>query len=120
MTKHPEMHFRPGVDLRKMTPQTLYAWQCASVVCFDYGIPCEASNLYQPGIFARFGFHSDGNAIDIGMRDIDLKVGDAVCERLKRWIGREGGGQYDVINELRPGTSTYWSGPHIHIEFDPK
>jgi hypothetical protein len=66
------------------------------------------------------GFHSNGNAIDIGMRDVDLTVADMIWSRLDSWIGRRGGGQFDVVNELRPGSSAGWTGPHIHIEFDPK
>lgn len=120
MSQHPEMHFGPGVRLEQMTPQTLYAWGCAAIACWEKGIPCVARSLYRPGLFAKMGFHSNGNAIDIGMANVDPVVGDAICERLHKWIGRAGGGQYDVVNELRPGSSAGWTGPHIHIEFDPK
>lgn len=120
MSDLPEMHFGPGVDLRNMTPQTLYAWNCAAVVCHKRGVPCVARSLHRPGLFSVMGFHSTGNAIDIGMGGVDPQVGDIICGELDKWIGRRGGGQYDVVNELRPGSSAGWTGPHIHIEFDPK
>lgn len=115
MTLFPEMHFAPGIDMRDMTPQTLYAWVCASVACWEFGTACVATSIKRPG-----SLHSKGQAIDIGMRDVSLAKGDAIHEKLDKWIGRAGGGQYDVVNELRPGSSPNWTGPHIHIEFDPK
>lgn len=115
----PQIHFAPGVKLDKLTPQTLYAMTCAAVVCCERGVPCKVSSLYRPGIFAAVGFHGDGNAVDFAMRDVDPVVGDIICSQLDGWIGRRGGGQYDVVNEIRPGTSKGWTGPHIHIEFDP-
>jgi hypothetical protein len=120
MSLYPEMHFRGGVDLRQMSPQTLYAWQCASVCCQEAGVKCEATSLYRPGLFAKMGFHSNGNAIDIGMAGVPLDIAQRIWDRLEKWIGRSGGGQFDVVNELRAGSSEGWTGPHIHIEFDPK
>lgn len=111
----PEMHFRYGVDMRFMSPQILYAWICAAQACDAYKVPCVASSIYRDG-----SLHATGNAIDISMRDVPVSVGDAIHARLSSWIGRLGGGQFDVVNELRPGSSPGWTGPHIHIEFDPK
>lgn len=116
----PEMHFGPGVDLRNMSTQILYAWICAAQACAEFDVRCVARSVNRPGVFAVMGFHSNGNAIDIGMRGVPLDKAQGIVNRLEQWIGRTGGGQFDVVNELRPGSSPKWTGPHIHIEFDPK
>lgn len=112
-----ELHFARGVDLRNMSPQSLLAWHAAASVCAGMDVPCVVSSVFRPGNLSK---HGKGDAIDVGMRGIPLDVGDLIHAKLEVWLGRTGGGQYDVVNELRPGTSANWTGPHIHIEFDPK
>jgi hypothetical protein len=121
----PETHFRSGVDLRLMSPQILFAWQVAAICFAEEGLRCEATSLRRDAPFAVAGYHATGNAIDLGLRDEHgaqhpLEASDRIVARLRGWIGREGGGQFDIVDEARPGASAGWTGPHIHIEFDPK
>lgn len=119
------LHFKNGVDLLNLTPQTCVAIQVATECFGAEGEDCLVTSIYRPGLFSVVGFHGTGNAVDIGARKLDgtpidpQKMEKIITEINKR-IGRAGGGQYDVVNEMGAGSSTYWTGSHVHIEFDPK
>lgn len=113
--------FVPGLDMREMTTQTLFAWGVADEVFLAHGIKdCWATSLRRQGTWEQVLLHGSGNAIDIGIRDEQGKVFapetiTSIVMMLTRRIGKPFGGQFDVLDERdAPG------GPHIHIEFDPR
>jgi hypothetical protein len=59
--------------------------------------------------------HYQGFAVDIRNRDLTLQEKDRVLDKLKR-LERYG---FDVIDEL-PKSTLRTTGPHFHIEYDPK
>lgn len=112
-------HFKPGCDLRMMTPQTFLAWSVAAEVYEASGELCWATSIYRPGTWDQVMLHGVGDAIDLGLRDaaghvFNDKLIDSIYQQLAHRLGKAYGGQYDVIDErAAPG------GPHIHIEFQP-
>jgi len=114
------LHFKPGVDLRNMQPQTLLAWIVASEVYERHGQACFATSLYREGTWEQVMLHGKGLAIDLGLRDstgavFDGPTIDAIVAELRTRLGKPYGGQYDVVDERAAK-----GGPHIHVEFDPK
>jgi hypothetical protein len=114
------LYLKPGVDLRQMSPQTLLAWMVATEIYERHGYPCRVTSLKRDGTWEQVMLHGSGNAVDLGIRapSGDLlpdNVIDSIVEELGQRIGRQGGGQYDVVDERAAV-----GGPHIHIEFDPK
>lgn len=113
-------HWKPGVDLREMTPQVLLAWDVAEEVYERHGKLCRVTSLYRQGTWEQVLLHGRGAAVDFGLRDpdgtlYDALVIDSLVDELRHRLGKQFGGQYDVCDERSaPG------GPHIHIEFDPK
>jgi hypothetical protein len=120
------LHFMPNVDLRRMTPQAGLAMQVASEVYAEESEECLITSVCRQGTFAEVGLHGDGNAVDLSVRRLDgTPIEDFVMDRIVYQIGirigKVGGGQYDVVDE-RPGhtPSPHATGPHIHVEYDPK
>lgn len=119
------LHFKNGVDLRNLTPQTTLALQVASECFAEEDEHVLVTSVYRPGLLNVVGLHGAGNAVDIAVRDLKgnpIKVEkiQRILAQLNLRLGRVGGGQFDVVDEIAPASSTYWTGSHIHIEFDPK
>lgn len=125
------LHFAPSLDWRLMVPQISLALTVASE-CFAE----EAEDCYVTGLdrhaknpaddFRVHGFHSLGKAADLAVRRYrggdpipDDKL-DRIIAKLESRLGRSGGGPFDVLDERqqRPD-SPGWTGPHIHLEFQP-
>ena len=119
------LHIKGGVNLRGMVPQIALAIQIATDAFAEQNEDCTITSLTRDGTFAECGFHSVGAAVDIsvaklGGNPIEQYKVDRVLWRLETVIGRQGGGQFDIVDERAPGSSPGWTGAHIHIEFDPK
>lgn len=119
------LHFKEGVNLRGMSPQICLALQVASETFAEVHEDCLVTSVTRNGTFAEHGYHATGNACDIAVRRLDgSQIPAAVCAQIVKQLdlrlGRLGGGQYDVVDEMAPGASAGWTGAHIHIEFDPK
>ena len=120
------LHLMPGVDLRGMSPQIGLAISVADAAFGERGRDCILTCVRRWGGFDVDGFHATGNAVDISVADLrrvplPSPEVDAIVARLQMVLGRLGGGQFDIVDE-RPGRnpSRQSTGPHIHIEFDPK
>jgi hypothetical protein len=119
------LHFKNGVDLRNLTPQTTLALVVASECFTEEGEDCTVTSLYRPGLAHVVGLHGAGNAVDLSVKrlngtPIPVEKIVRIIHQLNLRLGRPGGGQFDVVDELPSASSTYWTGPHIHLEFDPK
>jgi len=119
------IHIMNGVDLRNVQPQTILAVMVAEEAFSQRGRDCIITSAYRKGPWRDTLLHGTGCAVDLSVRDlrgVELPKPevDAVLAQLNLVLGRPGGGQYDVVDERNPGSSPGWSGPHIHIEFDPK
>jgi hypothetical protein len=119
------LHFMHGINLRLMTPQTMLAMAVANDCFAEAGEDCLVTSVCRTGAFLEVGYHGSGNAIDVAVRRVDGSQMDealvtGVIRRIRTRIGREGGGQYDVVDERAPASSAGWTGAHIHIEYDPK
>lgn len=119
------LHFMPGVRMELLKPQTVLAMVVASECYGEHHEDAILTCVDRPGEFAKQGYHSKGQAIDLATRRLDgsfipVEVMDEIVKKLRDRIGREGGGQYDVVDERKPGSSANWTGSHIHIEYDPK
>ena len=128
------LHFAPGIDWALMQPQIALALTVASECYAEEGEDCYVTGLDRhvpgprdPGAdFKRHGFHSNGRAADLGVKrfrgwdPIPEDKMDRILARLEARLGRSGGGPFDVLDERKPrADSPGWSGPHIHIEFQP-
>jgi hypothetical protein len=119
------LHFRSGVDLRQMAPQILVAWEVAAEVFESHGHTAWVTSLYRAGPWETTLLHGKGLAIDIGLRDAAgelLPDGtiSAIVAELRARLGKEYGGQFDVVDERGVGASAGWTGAHVHLEFDPQ
>lgn len=120
------LHFANRIDWRMMSPQVALALQVASECFGEEGEDCLVTCIKRPGDFKRDGLHAIGQAADLAVRRyrggelIPLDAMDRIVAKLQSRLGRTGGGQFDVVDERAPGSSPRWTGPHIHIEFDPK
>jgi len=119
------LHFMHGIDLRKLSPQAVLALMVANDCYAEEGEHCVVTSVCRPGTFLEAGYHGTGNAVDLSCRRLDGKpipdeTMDEIYRQINLRIGRVDGGQYDVIYEKNPGSSAGWTGPHIHIEYDPK
>lgn len=129
------LHFVPGCDWRLLTPQVCLALTVASECYAEEGEDCLVTGLtrHKSGVphggiedFAANGYHSRGQAADLAVRryrggePIPTDKMDRIVARLQQRLGRVGGGQFDVVDERGTGASANWTGPHIHLEWDPK
>jgi hypothetical protein len=119
------LHFKNGVNLRGLQPQAVLALVVASETFAEVHEDCLVTSAVRDGTFQEHGFHATGQAVDIAVRRLDgTPIPAPVCAQIVRQlglrIGRLGGGQYDVVDEMAAGASPGWTGAHIHIEFDPK
>jgi hypothetical protein len=120
------LHFLPGIDLKLLKPQTVLAIAVANDAFTEAGEDCLVTSVCRQGAFLEVGYHGAGEAVDIAVRRLDGTmiedgVMNIIIRKLQSRIGRPGGGQYDVVDE-RPdhSPSSRSTGPHIHIEYDPK
>jgi hypothetical protein len=122
------IHFKsnPKLDWGMLAPQIVLALAVASECFAEEGEDCLVTCLRRPGTFATQGFHFDGRAVDLGVRrvrggeDIPEDKMDRIVLKLEARLGRSGGGPFDVVDERKPGSSPGWTGPHIHLEFQPR
>lgn len=130
------LHFASNLDWRLMRPQISLALAVASecygeesedcyVTCLDRHVKGLASG--SPEDFRVNGFHSTGGAVDLSVKryrggePIPEEKLDRIVAKLESRLGRSGGGPFDVLDERRPRPdSPGWSGPHFHLEFQPK
>jgi len=120
------IHIKAGVNLKGLQPQMLLALMVASEAFSAQGEDCIVTSAVRDGTWDQVLLHGTGCAIDLSVGDLkgfplnDEQI-DKVLNHLNAVLGRPGGGQYDVVDE-RPGhnPSSMSTGPHIHIEFDPK
>lgn len=130
------LHFSNGIDWRLMSPQLSVALSVASecygeegedcyVTCLDRHIRDRSYTAHED--FQANGFHSNGRAFDTSVKR--YRGGDPIPEdklnriltKLEARLGRSGGGPFDVVDERRPRPdSPGWTGPHFHMEFQPK
>lgn len=127
------LHFAAGIDWRLMKPQISLALAVASECFGEEGEDCYVTGLdrHVPGAdpaadFAAHGFHSTGDAADLAVRrwrggePIPDDKMDRIIAKLEGRLGRSGGGPFDVLDERKPrADSPGWTGPHVHIEFQP-
>lgn len=129
------LHFKEGVDWRRMTPQLALALAVASecygeeqegcfVTCLDRHI--RGRSYTEEEDFKANGFHSNGRAADLSVKRhrggvaIPDEVMDKILAKLEARLGRSGGGPFDVLDERYPRPdSPGWTGPHVHIEYQP-
>jgi hypothetical protein len=119
------LYFNKGVELRNLQPQSVIALQVAAEVYAEEGQHCVVTSAYRVGSWMQTLLHGKGLAVDLSVRDLDgvmlsADVIDRIVKKLTVRIGKADGGQFDVVPELQAGASAGWSGPHIHLEFDPK
>ena len=121
------LHFANRIDWRLMVPQLSLALCVASEAFGEEGEDCLVTSIRRGTDFATNGYHATGAAADLACRryrggePIPVDVMDRIVVALKARLGREGGGQFDVLDERQPRPdSPGWTGPHIHLEFDPK
>ena len=115
----------PSVNLKGLQPQMVLAIFVANDAYGCQGRDCIITSAVRNGTFEEHGFHAVGQAIDLSVRslrgemipDDEMSV---ILAQLQAVLGRPGGGQYDVVDERKVGSSAGWTGTHIHIEFDPK
>jgi hypothetical protein len=117
------LHFKDGVNLRGLQPQAVLAMVVASETFAEVHEDCLITSAVRNGTFEEHGYHATG--IDVAARRLDgtpipAPVMAQIWKQLNLRIGRMGGGQYDVVDEMAHGASPGWTGAHIHIEFDPK
>jgi hypothetical protein len=129
------LHFASGIKWDSMCPQIAVALAVASECFGEEGEDCYVTGLDRhasgaiPGSkedFAVNGFHSNGRAVDLSVKRlrggeaIPDDVMDRIFDRLNTRLGRVGGSPFDVLDERYPRSdSPGWTGPHIHIEFQP-
>jgi hypothetical protein len=118
------LHFKDGVNLRGLQPQAVLAMVVASETYAEVHEDCLVTSAVRDGTFEEHGYHAKGLAIDVAARRLDgtpipSPVMAQIWKQINLRIGRMGGGQYDVVDELTRG-GFGWTGAHIHIEFDPK
>jgi hypothetical protein len=120
------LHFMPGVNLRGLQPQMVLALTVANEAFASMDADCIVTSATRDGTWDEVLLHGKGCAVDLSVKDIhgvslsDLQVTN-ILRHLNNVLGRQGGGQFDVVDE-RPdhNPSSNSTGPHIHIEFDPK
>jgi hypothetical protein len=96
-----EMYFALGVC------ETAFARQGCDLV-----VTALLDGSHNPGTL-----HFEGAAADIRMGNVPPDKRAALCEEVKKRLDRYG---FDVVPELVAPAGKVWSGPHMHIEFDPK
>lgn len=121
------LHFKPGLDWSLMAPQIAVALLVASECYAESGEDCLVTCLTRKGEFKDQGFHSTGEACDLATRryrggePIPEDKMDRIVAALEARLGRSGGGPFDVVDERKPrADSPNRTGPHIHIEWDPR
>ena len=120
------LHFKPGVNWERMSPQIVLALAVASECYGEVGEDCLVTCIQRGEDFSKDGYHAMGYAADLSVKRyrggelIPDPVMDRIVSALQARLGRPGGGQFDVVDERQPHSSAGWTGPHIHIEFDPK
>ncbi len=129
------LHFASNIDWRLMVPQIAVALNVASECYAEEGEDCYVSGLdrhvkglpeQSPEDFKVNGFHSNGRAADLsvlrarGGGPIPDDKMDRIIARLETRLGRSGGSPFDVLDERYPRPdSPGWTGPHVHLEFQP-
>lgn len=127
------LHFAPGLDWSLLIPQIAIALTVASECYAEEGEDCYVSGLTRrikgatpEQAFRVHGFHSTGAAADLAVKRyrggvlIPQDKMDRIYARLESRLGRSGGSPFDVLDERNPRPdSPGWSGPHIHLEFQP-
>lgn len=130
------LHFANKADWRLMVPQLACALMVVSECFGEEGEDAFVTGLdrhIKGGIpggtldFATNGFHSNGRAADFSVKryrggdPIPEDKLDRIIAKIEARLGRSGGGPFDVLDERRPRPdSPGWTGPHIHIEFQPQ
>ena len=129
------LHFASSIKWDNMQSQIALALTVASECFGEEGEDCYVTGLdrHVPGVvpgspedFAVNGFHSNGRAADLSVKRLrggenipDDKM-DRIFAALNARLGRVGGSPFDVLDERHPrADSPSWTGPHIHIEFQP-
>jgi hypothetical protein len=120
------IHIMPGVNLKGIQPQMIVALMVADTAYGTLGYDCILTSAVRNGTWDEVLLHGTGCAIDLSVRTLhgsllpDRDV-DVIYAQINAVLGKSGGGQYDVVDE-RPSRnpSSKSTGPHIHIEFDPK
>lgn len=119
------LHFANGSDWRGMAPQTVLALIVTGECFAEEGEDCLVTCITRGLTFERDGFHALGRAFDVSVRryrggePIPADVMDRIIAKIEARLGRSGGGQFDVVDERKAGSSLGWTGPHVHVEYQP-
>lgn len=115
------LHFAGGIDMRLMVPQIALALNVASECYAEGNADCFVTCITRGTDFKVDGFHAKGAACDLSVKGIPDDVMDKIVAAIQYRLGRQGGGQFDVLDERKPrADSPGWTGPHLHLEHDPK
>jgi hypothetical protein len=118
------MQLKSGVNVQKLTPQTLLAMLVTDQAYKEFGLELVVTSIYRGG--KENLLHDNGEAFDARLpsrcgRHATLHNGDldeAVFQRIKQMLGGAGAGYpFDCVLERFPGAP---SNDHIHIEYDPR
>lgn len=96
-----EIHFALGVC------DALFAAQGCDLV-----VTALLDGAHNPG-----SLHYLGRAADVRMSNVPPDKRMGLCEAVAKRLDRYG---FDVVPELEAPAGKVWSGPHMHLEFDPK
>jgi hypothetical protein len=123
------MRIAPGVDIWLMRPEIALGIQVTASVYESFGRDLVITSVYRSatgtllhsrGLAADFRLPSDCPRLaglpELLADELDQRVADALRLALG---GGKPGGQWDVLLELSSAASAQWTGPHIHIEYDP-
>lgn len=100
---------KPGVSIRGLRPETLFAIERVNEVFRDMGYPVTTITSGTDGSHSNGSLHYAGCAVDFRIRHIEVEK----LEPIRAEISRRLGAEFDVV--LEGGAQ-----PHYHVEFQPK
>lgn len=119
------LHFMPGVSVKGIKPEAVLGLVVASECFQEVGEDALVTSVVRTGTWAQVLLHGAGMAFDLSTRRINGEpIPRPALEKaigaMRARIDKASGGQFDVLAELDPGSSPGWTGPHLHLEFDPR
>ena len=108
------LHLKEGVVVDGLAQEMFYALGLADQAYADEGLECIVTSAKDSHHNVN-SIHGQGLAVDLHNSDLQPDQYDRIWLKLKR-LEKYG---FDVIKEV-PGSTAATTGPHFHIEFQPK
>ena len=99
------MRLKPGVSLKNIKPELIFAWQVAHGIYTNYGYELVITSGTEEAKHTKYSAHYLGYAIDLRIRMFKFNEAPKIVAELKNALGED----YLIILH----------DTHIHIEFRP-